>query len=212
MDSNNFTGYNTQPFEDPFASRGYQPGWFSVNMRKLKALRPKLFKFSSFLFGNTMDAKPYFIQLMEQGDIQPAVVVSLEPLLVSCYSDELDAVVLLYLPNELIQKLGLKMYSRLLTVNSYGTRPNKDVTRGPKALGNYASIATVIADLYTDDVQRLMTKKAEFSEEWWNRTIQLGRQYMEDRPGMARNGIGYYAAVAKPISKIKFKTKMRLYP
>ncbi len=212
MDSNNFMGYNMQPFQDPFKNRGYHPGWFSVNMRKLKALRPNLFKLSSFLFANTLDAKPYFIQQMEQGDIQPAIVICLEPLLVSCYSDELDAVVLLHLPSELISKLGLQMYSRLLTVNKYGTRPHKDLTLGPKAMGNYASFSPIIADLYTDNFQRLSVKKAEFSEEWWNRTIQLGRQYMEDRPEMARNGIGYPGAVSKPISKIRFKTKMKLYP
>lgn len=212
MDANNITNNLTFAFRDPIAQRGYIPGRFTVNNRKLKALRPNLFKFSNFMFGNSMDAKPYTLKQMREGDVQPAVVMSLDPLLVACYSDELDAVTIQYLPKELITKLNLQMYSRLLTVNSYGPRPNKDITLGPKALGNYASIATIIADLYTDDYQRLNSLKASFEEEWWNHTISLGRQYMESHPNMARNGIGYRNAESKPTNKIKFKTKMKLYP
>lgn len=212
MDSNNWMNNLTFAFQNPMARRGYVPGQFSVNMRKLKALRPNLFKFSSFMFGNSMDAKPYTLKFMREGDVQPAVVMSLDPLLVACYSDELDAVTLQYLPSELVPKLRLQMYSRLLTVNSYGKRPNKDVTLGSNALGNYAGVASIIADLYTDDYPRLNALKASFEEEWWNHTIRLGREYMAEHPGMARNGIGFRDAEAKPINKIKFKTKMKLYP
>lgn len=148
MDSNNWMNHLTFAFQNPMAPRGYVPGQFTVNMKKLKALRPDLFKFSSFMFGNSMDAKPHTLKFMREGDVQPAVVISLEPLLVACYSDELDAVTIQYLPSELISKLGLKMYSRLLTVNGYGKRPNKDVTLGPNALGNYAGVSSIITDFH----------------------------------------------------------------
>ena len=82
----------------------------------------------------------------------------------------------------------------------------------PKALANYASITSIIADLYTDDTLRLNTLKNAFEEEWWNHTVNLGRKYLEDHPGMARNGIGNRNDLAKPIKNIKFKMKFRLYP
>lgn len=212
MDSYNMTNELTFAFQNPMEPKGYIPGRFQVNNKKLKALRPALFKFSHFMFGNSMDKKPFTLQFMREGDVQPAVVISLEPLLVACYSDELDAVTVQYLPGELISKLNLQMYSRLLTVNGYGKRPTKDVTLGPNALGNYAGVASIIADLYTDDTRRLNALKGAFEEEWWNHTLNLGRQYMEAHPGMARNGIGDRNDLAKPIKKIKFKTKLHLYP
>lgn len=212
MDSNNMTNNLTFAFQTPMAPKGYIPGRFQVNNKKLKALRPKLFKFSHFIFGSSMDHKPFTLQFMREGDVQPAVVISLDPLLVACYSDELDAVTVQYLPSELIPKLKLKMYSKLLTVNGYGKRPTKDVTLGPNALGNYASVASIIADLYTDDTLRLNTLKNAFEEEWWNHTVNLGRKYLEDHPGMARNGIGNRNDLAKPIKNIKFKMKFHLYP
>jgi hypothetical protein len=54
--------------------------------------------------------------------------------------------------------------------------------------------------------------KNAFEEEWWNHTVNLGRKYLEDHPGMARNGIGNRNDLAKPIKNIKFKMKFRLYP
>ena len=164
------------------------------------------------MFGNSMDHKPFTLQFMLEGDVQPAIVISLDPLLVACYSDELDAVTVQYLPSELIPKLKLQMYSKLLTVNGYGKRPTKDVTLGPNALGNYASVTSIIADLYTDDTLRLNTLKNAFEEEWWNHTVNLGRKYLEDHPGMARNGIGNRNDLAKPIKNNKFKMKFCLYP
>lgn len=212
MDSNTMTNNLTFAFQDPMTPKGYIPGCFQVNNKKLKALRPNLFKLSHFMFGNSMDHKPFTLQFMREGDVQPAIVISLDPLLVACYSDELDAVTVQYLPSELIPKLKLQMYSKLLTVNGYGKRPTKDVTLGPKALGNYASVTSIIADLYTDDTLRLNTLKNAFEEEWWNHTVNLGRKYLEDHPGMARNGIGNRNDLAKPIKNIKFKMKFRLYP
>lgn len=53
MGSYNMMNNVSFAFQDPIAQRGYVPGQFTINMRKLKALRPNLFKFSSFMFGNS---------------------------------------------------------------------------------------------------------------------------------------------------------------
>lgn len=207
---------NYVPFPDQpvFRPGAYNPGLFKLNREKLKKLRPQIFGPLNAMFGNRFNNPSYMSVILNDGDMQTAVVVSLDPLLVACYTDEMDAVVLQYFPAELGQKLGFELGTRLITVNSYnglGTvRKNKDLYPGPRASGKYKSVGPVIADLYTDDVQRLMNKKAEIPEAWWEHTAELGMRYIEEHPGVARNGLGFQFADAKPIERIKFNTRVRL--
>ena len=55
------------------------------------------------------------------GDTQPAIVVSVNPLLIAAYSDEMDAVVMLRFPMEFVEKYNLSVGSRLTTSNVYFT-------------------------------------------------------------------------------------------
>lgn len=53
------------------------------------------------------------------GDTQPAVVVSVEPLLIAAYSDEMDAVAMLLFPSDFAERYELRPGSRLTTSNIY---------------------------------------------------------------------------------------------
>ncbi|MBR1433444.1 MAG: hypothetical protein IJ585_19810, partial [Ruminococcus sp.] len=72
------------------------------------------------------------------GDTQPAVVVSLSPLIISAYSDEMDGVLFLKFPDALADMYGLSVGARLVTSNIYipGNKPVKDVYAGPYYMGN----------------------------------------------------------------------------
>ncbi len=192
------------------ASAG-NPGLFSLNKQKLKALRPQLFGLQTLLTGSSVDNPGAVEAMLNDGDIQPAVVVSASPLLVACYSDELDAVVLLCFPDGLAKKYDLKAGSRLLTVNSYTDAfATRDIERGPGCSGRWKAFGPIVADFYTDDTARLAAQKQQITEEQWAYVEQLGRKYMAARPGMARNGLAYRFRNPEPVDRIKWNAKISL--
>jgi hypothetical protein len=192
------------------ASAG-NPGLFSLNKQKLKALRPQLFWPQNILTNSSVDNPAAIEALLNDGDIQPAVVVSVRPLLVACYSDEMDAAVLLCFPDGLAGKYGLKEGSRLLTVNGYTAAFGaRDIERGPGYCGRWKAFGPIVADFYTDDTVRLTAQKLQIPEELWAYVEQLGRKYMADRPGMARNGLAYRFRNPQPIDRIRWNSKISL--
>ena len=89
-------------------------------------------------------------------------------------------------------------------------KANKDLDCGPRNCGKFKAYAPVIADLYTDNTERLERKKREIPQELWDYTAALGRQYLLNHPGIARDGLGYPYADAMPIETIKFNSKAQL--
>lgn len=160
---------------------------------------------------SNLDSKGYIQVQMNDGDIQTAVVVSQDPLLVACRSEDMDAVVLQCYPAALGQARGWKLGTRLLiccTYNGYGPlRKNKDIDPGPHANPKFKSFGPVIADLYAADTAYLERKKSEIPEVMWQMTWDMGKAYMEAHPGMARNGLALSFRDAEPIEKIRFNPK-----
>lgn len=197
----NYGGYN------------YNPGRFRLDRHKLKKLRPDIFSFKQFMCSEK--DSPSFIQPhMEQGDIQPAVVVSTDPLLVACYTNSMDAVVLMCLPTMYGVYRGYEIGTRLICVNVYDFlnkgRKNNDIIEGPRSVHQHSLFGPIIADLFTDDVKRLEDVKALIPNEMWEYVEALGNQYMAVRPGMARNGLGNRFYDSVPIESIQFNPKLKL--
>lgn len=201
--------------EDVFRPGGFNPGLFALSKERVKKLRPGLFGLAHLVAGGSVDTWQQMDAQMNDGDIQPAVVVAEKPLLVACYTEDFDAVVLLCFPERLGEQLVWHEGTRLLVVNGYNglgaLKRNKDLFPGPRGGScKYKSVGPIVADLYTDNWERLERKKREIPEEWWAHTAALGRQYVQDHPGMARNGLGNRFADAVPLEKIKFDPKLRI--
>lgn len=72
------------------------------------------------------------------GDSRAAVVMSVKPILVAAYSDELDGVVILKFPCWLAKEHDLRVGDRLLTVNTYmQISMASDVHLGPRQLKRF---------------------------------------------------------------------------
>jgi hypothetical protein len=124
------------------------------------------------------------------GDSRAAVVVSVSPLLIAAYSDELDCVALLRFPDELVSEYDLRLFSRLLTVNRYmiGGPLVADLEIGRLGDNRYANFQPFIAEFLSSDTERIRERKATITEEEWRRTITLGRRYLDDHGTRARDG------------------------
>ncbi|HEU5117799.1 MAG TPA: hypothetical protein VFT74_14325, partial [Isosphaeraceae bacterium] len=103
-------------------STASDPGGLTISDEKLRVLKPELYGFFrnlSIRFGLDWDQLGYLREHLQNGDARAAVVVSVDPLRVAAYTDELDAVALLEFPPEFVEDYGLRVGSRLLTVNGY---------------------------------------------------------------------------------------------
>jgi hypothetical protein len=179
-------GFAFRRLAGPESSYASHPGRMKATPRRVRLLRPELFGLRHWLgqlFGKEAEDDPN--DLLERlsyhlwhGDSRAAVVVSVRPLLVAAYSDELDAVAMLHFPRVLVRLHSLREGSRLLTVNSYVEVPASDLTPGPNQTGHYGDFSPRIADFLSEDAGRLQERKAEIAEEEWQRCAELGRQYL----------------------------------
>jgi hypothetical protein len=124
------------------------------------------------------------------GDSRAACVVSIEPLLVAAYTDELDCVAMLCFPSWLVEEHCLKLGSRLLTVNGYFLEGEvvDDLEPGPDDLNQYFNFFPVIAEFVSDDSQRIAERKTAIAYEEWQRCERMGQDYLKRNQGQWRNG------------------------
>jgi hypothetical protein len=133
---------------------------------------------------------------MQLGDSRAACVISVQPLIVAAYTDELDCVALLRFPSRLVEEFGLKTGAKLLTVNTYGRgqRIMSDLVAGPRQTGRYSNFYPVIAEFVSDDVQRIAVRKTGIAEEEWMRCEQMGSESLRKFPHRWRSGSPFYSA------------------
>lgn len=197
---------------DVFKPGAFNPGLFDTNKQKVKKLYPHAFSLAVTLNGPAAENYPGIAKQMHDGDLSTGVVVSENPLLVACYSEDFDAVALLCYPTALGEKMGWKLGSCLLTVNGYNgygiMRKNKDLDVGPRGSTKYKTFGPLVADLYTDNMERLARKKREIPQAMWQHTAELGLRYMAAHPGMARSGCGKRFDDAMPIEKLNLNCKL----
>lgn len=170
-------------------SRASDPGRLILSSEKLQRLQPELFTntrgFLGWLLGRGCDSgheeiREGLIEHLRNGDSRAAVVVSVLPLVVAAYTDELDCVALLRFPEHLVDEHHLGVSSRLLTVNTYrrpkgNSRPG-DLVPGPKDTGRYVNFIPLIAEFLAYDMDQVERKKSVIAEDEWQRTIVMGNQ------------------------------------
>jgi hypothetical protein len=153
-----------------------------------------------------------FAARLWKGDSRAAVVVSVAPLLIAAYTDELDCVALIRFPQELAQLYGLEVGSRLLTVNGYVRDEGvaKDLIPGPASYHRYGNFIPLIAEFLSEDGPRIEFRKQEIAEPEWQRARELGDAYLS-RPGLRyRDGRPLYswfpAALAPDLTETEWRT------
>ena len=188
------------PIPNRSAGRGTasDPGNVRLSREKLEVLYPNFFTSSGLLMrvwkslaGSAPFSPSAIDKHLRYGDSRAAVVVSVSPLLVAAYSDERDCVVMLRFSEELVATYRLKPGSRLMTVNTYmqgPKRPVADLIEGPLSRGNWHNVIPMIADFLSDDTGTIESRKQAIKDEEWQRTAKLGAEYVQKKPGKARDG------------------------
>lgn len=118
-------------------------------------------------------------QYLLNGDTQPALVVSTSPLIISAYSEDMDAVVFLRFPNELVSKYNLKAGMRLITVNIYfeGDKVARDIKPGKDYSNDWVNFVPMIPLFLCDNEDYILNRTEIFDEQIWSKV----ERYTEER-------------------------------
>jgi len=178
------------PWSDTAASR---PGRLRLSFERLNLLHPELLLDSA---GDdaSMELGHIACQLL-MGDTNPALVVSVKPdLIVSAYAEDLDCVVLLRFPPDLVAEYGLRPGARLVTVNTFraGDDVAADLTPGPE-FQNWANFQPMVAEFLADDAERVRELHRLVPEKYWQRARAQTIELLKTRRPAPRDGRPRYA-------------------
>jgi hypothetical protein len=132
---------------------------------------------------------------LQVGDSRAAVLLSVDPVLVAAYTDEIDCVVVLKFPAKIATDFGLQVGTRLLTVNTYnfGNQVVRDLSPGEGNLGNYCNFYPLIAEFLSDNSARIESRKSEIDEAVWARCAEMGQAFIQATPAAIRNGSPFHS-------------------
>jgi hypothetical protein len=169
---------------------------------KLLRLCPSLY-FSSGAVGSLRCflwdglALRYFIRdMLIHGDSRAAVALSVSPLLVACYCDDLDGVCVLRFSDELATEHNLHPGSHLLTVLNSQCEDGparlgeiaRDLVQGNAANPRYVNFWPLVAEFLSDDAEAIASRKKEIDAEEYGRCQALGEEHLRRFGGAAREG------------------------
>lgn len=196
-------------------TRASDPGGVRLSDEKLRRFHPELYTaraallarlplwFPVHLIGTSQRWRDVIDEHIRLGDSRAAMVMTLEPLIVAAYSDELDCVALLEFAQWVRNEHGLCQYDRLLTVNTYSspdqTPEARDLIFGPKQCGQWVDFWPIIADFVTDDADHLQSRKARIGEEEWDRTWRMGERLMTNPKAKPRVGAPLHSLRSAPL-------------
>lgn len=177
------------------------PGWLRLSPRKLNAMHPELASPWAWAAHIIRERKTrglsrafwrtHIEEHLMHGDSRAAIVVSIDPLRIAAYTDELDCVVLLKFDQSYVREYSLRVGSRLLTVNTYSSVERgyaSDIVLGECHGGNWGNYAPYIGEFLSDDVLVMEQRKASMSDDEWLRTTMLANEYRKTKGLIARDG------------------------
>jgi hypothetical protein len=178
-------------------SQASNPGELTLSDDKLRRLCPELypkpgqwFALWDSKYGGRAADRFLIADQLKHGDTRAALVVSVAPLLIAAYSDDLDAVTLLRFPDEFATDYALQIGQRLVVVNRFwrGGKLAPDLVRGERAMEPYANVQPYLAHFLSDDTEQLQFLVEEIEPEEWERVRVLADDYLARNGQKARDG------------------------
>lgn len=175
------------------------PGRLKLSANKWKDIK-RFYKLGP-LKSLKLDRKKTMVrECISHGDTQPAMVMSVNPLLIASYSDEMDAVVLLGFPCGFAEKNNLKQYDRLITVNTYVRMSpafgyvrlkSDDVFYGKNYLGRWQNVNPIVGEFVSSETDKIEKHKKAIPESLWRYVKALGEEYLNEHKELARKGFWF---------------------
>jgi hypothetical protein len=184
-------------FARPVDGTATSPAGLALSEKLLRRLHPELFGVRGGIHDLVMAPEQASSRIsvlrleehMRMGDSNPAIVIQKTPLIIAAYSYDLDAVLLLRLPDELATRHGFEVGDRLLSINTYGKGlPARDIEKGAEATG-WDNFHPVIAELACEDEATIAVRKKKIDERFWLRAEEMGRAKLARQDIPPRDGL-----------------------
>lgn len=107
-------------------SFGYMPGHFMLSKSKIEKLI-QILNLNKAEIKQLKKNQRKVANAVKRDDTQIAKVICLDPLLISCYSDEFDSVLIYEYPKELVEMYNLNVGRLLITSNMYWNKGFFDI-------------------------------------------------------------------------------------
>lgn len=189
------------------------PGALAISWAKVRELDPDLMTERTFRCGPicpvehpASEMRGRFEEHLQLGDSQPAVVVSVAPLVVAAYSIDIDACALLTFPRSFVERYRLSVGSRLLSVNTYSHVQPKgalerlyavDLVPGPRRTA-WSNFTPLIADFVCDDTEEVEARKRSIAADLWEVASTRANERIA-RFGLGNARDGRPSRVATPV-------------
>ena len=136
-------------------------------------------------------SEQWFTEHLHVGQVNPAMVMETDPLLVAAYTHDIDAVVMFMFPQEYVTTFGLRRNSMLLSSTCYGRGQNRvaaDITPGEGNTGVWRNIWPVIVDFFALGREVISKRRKEVTREEWQRVHDMGRAWIARHGHHGRSG------------------------
>jgi len=142
-----------------------------------------------------------------EGELAPAVVVSLQPLLVASYDESFDAVMLLHFEPWLAREYRLELGSRLASAHHYVAAgegpPGPDLVRGGNAYTEFVDFQPKLLHFLSDDEHAIANAMARIEPGEWQTCWELGLRFLRENPGVYRPGPPFLQTKFSPPKNLK---------
>ena len=168
-------------------SAASNPGRVKPTWHLLQALSPILYPYTLrwSVHKEMLRVRIFIARQLWQGASNPALVLQENPVIISAYATDCDAVLLLRFLPETIEEMKargmvLGTGTRLLSINTYFMKGQEhegdEVVLGPLSSRTWSSFRPYIAQFMCDDSQlaTIRRKQAEIPAQMWERTRVLG--------------------------------------
>lgn len=172
------------------------PGGMLLSGEKFKAFRNGLSE-NVVQKGHWDMRRPFLIHLLMNGDIQPAIVTSINPLNVTAYNEPMDAALLLTFPDELAAKYSLQVGDRLITANCYYKNTfahngvEIDIFPGDRQIKFWQDVCPIVPLFFTDSVEELKAAEGKISEQTWAFAEKRVKEHCEQFSLFIRDGFWF---------------------
>ncbi len=198
--------YNSFKNKDMFQSGAVAPGQLTLSDQKLRMMRPDLYGIGGYWqrfiskLGIGFCQRMFVMNQLMTGDCRAAMVISLNPLLVAAFTDEIDCIAMLEFPDLIIPTYQLQIGTRLLTVNFYtdAFQMQSDLIPGQDNKKRWQMFFPLVADFVSGDYEKIRQHKARINEEEWQKTYYLGLEYRQHKPGLVRFGLPVICGLEAP--------------
>lgn len=166
----------------------------SLSRTKFVYLRDEVFKVSPLkkIYYNKQFKR--INQYLLNGDTQPAIVASIDPLIISAYSTDMDAVLLLRFPQELVNMYHLEKGMKLVTTNIYfeGDKVAKDIIPGEEYTHDWVNYVPMIPLFLCDNETAIRQMPEMFDEMLWTKVIRMTEEKSANKKIKSRDGFYYF--------------------